>query len=77
MKPGRSIFGGLAALFRTGSANLLSLEKKLEILGGCGLRLESPFTIEDLLRSWKREDYDRSGFDLVLVGLGMTEEQAP
>ena len=54
-----------------------SLEDKLDALKGCGLQLASPFTIDDLLKSWRREDYEKDGFDRVLVGLGMTEEQGP
>jgi hypothetical protein len=55
----------------------VTLEQKLELLANCGLRLSDPFKPEDLLASWKREDYAKPGFDLVLVGLGMTEEQEP
>jgi hypothetical protein len=64
---------------RTGSkANrVLTLEQKLDVLAGCGLRLADPFKPEDLLASWGREDYEKPGFDLVLVGLGMTEERQP
>jgi hypothetical protein len=64
---------------RSGSATNkeLTMEQKLEILANCGLRLSDPFKPEDLLTSWGREDYEKPGFDLVLVGLGMTEEQEP
>ncbi|MBN1763987.1 MAG: hypothetical protein JW860_01915 [Sedimentisphaerales bacterium] len=55
----------------------MTLEQKLEVLAGCGLRLAEPFTVDDLLTSWNREDYEGAGFNLVLVGLGMTEEQEP
>lgn len=54
-----------------------SLENKLDALKGCGLQLASPFTKDDLLKSGRREDYEKDGFDRVLVGLGMTEEQEP
>jgi hypothetical protein len=47
------------------------------MLARCGLRLDAPFTVQDLLKSWNREAFERGDFDLVLVGLGMTEEQAP
>jgi hypothetical protein len=59
------------------SAPRLSLEQKLEILASCGLRLEPPFTVEDLLQSWSRDLFEKEGFDSLLVGLGMTEERAP
>jgi hypothetical protein len=55
----------------------LTMEQKLEVLANCGLRLSDPFNPSDLLTSWGREDYEKPGFDLVLVGLGMTEEQEP
>lgn len=55
----------------------MSLEQKLEVLACCGLKLAEPFTVNDLLTSWSREEYEEAGFDLVLVGLGMTEEQEP
>ena len=55
----------------------LSLERKLEILASCGLRLAPPFTVEDLLQSWSRDLFEKEGFDTVLAGLGMTEERPP
>ncbi|MBI2688730.1 MAG: hypothetical protein HYX27_20705 [Acidobacteria bacterium] len=73
----RLILGALAVFVQKISAKPLSLERKLEILAGCGLKLEAPFTVADLLESWKREDFEKRGFDLVLVGLAMTEEQPP
>ena len=54
-----------------------TLENKLEELKACGLQLSPPFTVEDLLKSWERKEYEKDDFDLVLVGLGMTEEQEP
>jgi hypothetical protein len=55
----------------------LTLERKLEILAECGLSLASPFTAQDLLESWPREEFEKPGFALALVGLGMTEERPP
>jgi len=54
-----------------------TLEEKLGVLEKCGLRLAPPFSVEELLESWNRQDYEKEGFDLVLVGLGMTEEKEP
>jgi hypothetical protein len=54
-----------------------TLEQKLAILGDCGLRLAPPFTAQDLLESWPREQFEKPGFALALVGLGMTEERPP
>ena len=52
-------------------------EQRLKTLETCGLKLSSDFTVSDLLESWPREDYEKPGYDLVLVGLGMTEERPP
>jgi hypothetical protein len=59
------------------SAKTRTLEEKLAVLESCGLKLAPPFSVDELLRSWSRQDYEREGFDLVLVGLGMTEEKEP
>jgi hypothetical protein len=64
------IFGG-----RTEKS--LTLEQKLEILAECGLRLAPPFTVPDLLESWPRGAFEKPGFAMTLVGLGMTEERPP
>jgi hypothetical protein len=54
-----------------------TLEEKLAVLEECGLRLAPPFSVDELLQSWNRRDFEKEGFDLVLVGLGMTEEKEP
>lgn len=64
-------------LFRRKTKELLTLEDKLEILAGCGLSLAPPFLVSDLLESWSREDFEKPGFTLTLVGLGITEERPP
>jgi len=33
--------------------------------------------VQDLLESWPRENFEEPGFNLALVGLGMTEERPP
>lgn len=55
----------------------MTLENKLDILADCGLKLAQPFTTDDLLKSWDREEYEKPGFELTLTGLSMTEEQEP
>jgi hypothetical protein len=55
----------------------LTLEQKLETLAECGLSLAPPFTAQDLLESWSREEFEKPGFDMTLIGLGMTEERPP
>jgi hypothetical protein len=54
-----------------------TLEQKLDLLRDCGFVLAEPFSVDDLLESWGREAYEKPGFDMVLVGLGSTEEQEP
>ncbi len=61
---------------KRGSAPI-TLEQKLESLARLGLKLASPFTAQDLLESWNRQEFEQPGFDLTLVGLGMTEERPP
>lgn len=55
----------------------MTLEDKLRVLAECGLVLENPFSPEDLLSSWDREEYEKPGFDLLLFSLGGTEEEEP
>jgi len=59
------------------SKESLTLERKLEILAECGLSPAPPFSLQDLLESWPRESFEKPGFSLTLVGLGMTEERPP
>lgn len=54
-----------------------TLEAKLAALEQCGLRLAPPFTVGDLLKIADRSEYQKPGWDMVLVGLGMEEEQDP
>jgi hypothetical protein len=65
----------VAVFFKKRSSAPLSLEQKLDILAGCGLRLAAPFQVQDLLTSFPREAFEKPGFDLVLAALGMAEEQ--
>ncbi len=55
----------------------MRLEDKLQILADCGFALEAPFSITDLVDNWGQEAFEKEGYDLALVGLGMTEEQSP
>jgi hypothetical protein len=65
------------SLFRKKTEAPLTLEQKLMILSECGLSLAPDFTVGDLLESWSREEFEKPGFAMTLVGLGMTEEQPP
>ena len=53
------------------------LEEKLSILEECGIKLAAPFTVNDLLESYSRADYEKAGFEKLLIVLGITEEQEP
>lgn len=64
-------------LFKKRPAEPLTLEQKLAILTECGLSLAPPFTVQHLLESWSREQFEEPGFTMALIGLGMTEEQPP
>jgi hypothetical protein len=67
----------VAVFFKRKSSAPLSLEQKLDILAACGLRLAASFQVQDLLTSFPLEAFEKPGFDMVLTGLGMTEEQPP
>ena len=67
----------MLGIFGARSKGSLTLERKLEVLAECGLNLAPPFTAENLLKSWPREQFEKPGFAMTLVGLGMTEEQPP
>lgn len=54
-----------------------SLEQKLEALASCGITLRPEFSVDDLLGSWDRAEYEEPGFNLTLVGIGTTQEEAP
>jgi len=54
-----------------------TLEEKVSLLEQCGLKLSAPFTTKDLLKSGSREEYEKAGFESVLVELGATAEDAP
>lgn len=62
---------------KTVDTRVFTLERKLELLAECGFVLHPPFTVEDLLASWPRAEFEKPGFGLTLVGLGMTEEREP
>jgi hypothetical protein len=50
-----------------------TVEEKLALLEECGVKPAPPFTIDDLLKSFDREQFEEDGFNLILVGLGMNE----
>lgn len=68
-----------ATIERSGASGvgLGSLEEKLAALQACGLPLDEQFTIQDLLKTDSRSSYERPGWDLVLVGLAIEDEEEP
>jgi hypothetical protein len=60
-----------------GSSAPQTFEEKLVVLSSFGLRLSSDFSVDDLLESWGRDQFESPGFDLVIVSLGSTEERPP
>jgi hypothetical protein len=48
----------------------MTLEQQLEILADLGLKLDPGITMDDLLCSFSREDYEEKPFDLILFVLG-------
>jgi hypothetical protein len=59
------------------AGSLNTLEEKIEALESCGIALRSQFSVDDLLSSWDRAEYEKPGFNLTLVGIGMTQEEPP
>lgn len=55
----------------------MTLEKQLAKLAELGLTLDDGITIEDILYSFDREDYEEPPFDLILFVLGIEVERAP
>jgi hypothetical protein len=73
---GETMFRALRSLFKEEPPKM-TLEQKLDSLAQFGFCLEAPFNSANLLESWSREAFEEPGFNLVLVGLGMTEEHPP
>lgn len=56
---------------------MLSLEKQLDVIANLGLTLNEGVTVDDLLCSFDREDYESEPFDLILFVLGIEVEREP
>jgi hypothetical protein len=52
-----------------------TLEGKLATLKKCGIGLTRPYTVKDLLESYDRQTLEKPGYDMLLVGLGSSEEE--
>lgn len=55
----------------------MKLEQQLEKLAELGLPLNDGITVDDLLYSFDREDYEKRPFDLILLVLGIEVEREP
>ena len=55
----------------------MKLEKQLAKLAELGLALDPGITIDDLLHSFDREEFEEEPFDLVLFALGIEVEREP
>jgi hypothetical protein len=57
--------------------SLITLEEQLAALEKLGLRLDEGVSIDDVLYSFSREQYEKQPFDLILFILGAEVERAP
>jgi len=55
----------------------MTLEEQLEKLGALGLKLDDGITVDDLLYSFDRVDYEERPFDMILFVLGIEVEREP
>lgn len=68
----------LAAVTKTFSEPAMStLEQQLQALKRLGLTLNEGVTIDDLLHSFSREEYEKRPFDLLLFVFGVEIEREP
>jgi len=69
-----SVFIHRQCTINSASNSMLTLEQKLEILARSGFTFDMTSTIKSMLSEFTREDYERPGFDLVLIALGERED---
>ena len=55
----------------------MTLEQQLETLAELGLELNDGITVDDLLYSWDRDEYENEPFDTILFMLGSEVEREP
>lgn len=55
----------------------MKLEQQLAKLAALGLKLDDGITVDDLLYSFDRKDYEERPFDLILFALGIEVEREP
>jgi hypothetical protein len=54
-----------------------TLEGKLGVLSKYGLHLAKPYTVDSLLEEKDRHEYEKSGYQTLLVQMGMASEEHP
>ncbi len=55
----------------------MTLEEQLAKLAALGLKLDDGITVDDILYSFDRKEYEERPFDLILFVLGIEVERAP
>jgi hypothetical protein len=68
---------GMSLLNRLFAPTRVSLEDQLEALASCGIRLRTEFSIETLLESFSREEYETKPHIGALIRLGGEVEREP
>jgi len=48
----------------------MQLEQQIKLLSDCGIPLNEGVTVDDLLYSWGREEYEGQPFELLLITMG-------
>ena len=55
----------------------MTLEEQLSVLAELGLKLNEGISVDDMLYSFGREDYESNPFEMVLFVLGIEVEREP
>ena len=58
-------------------AGSLKLEKQIEVLSDLGIKMNKGVSVEELLYSWGRDEYENKPFDLILHMYGSEIEKEP
>ena len=60
-----------------GAVKAIPLEEQISKLDEIGLKMNAGLTVEDLLYSYDREEYESAPFDLILLAYGSDVEREP
>jgi len=72
-----SLIRSSLGLNSTLETNEIALEEQIKALANLGLELNEGVSIEDLLYSWDRENYETKPFDTILFAYGSEVEKEP